>query len=30
VRLSSNHPWDAIAGEALVAEVFANLRPFGF
>ena len=30
VRMSSNHPWDAIAGEALVAEVFANLRPFGF
>jgi exosortase len=30
VRVSSNHPWDAIAGEALMADVFANLRPFGF
>lgn len=30
VRVSSNRPWNAIAGEALMAEVFANLRPFGF
>ncbi len=29
VRVSSNRPWDAIAGEPLVAEVFARLRPLG-
>jgi len=30
VRVSSNRPWNAIAGESLMAEVFANLHPFGF
>jgi hypothetical protein len=30
VRVSSNRPWNAVAGEALIAEVFANLNTFGF
>jgi exosortase len=30
VRMSSNHPWNAIAGESLVAKVFANLHSLGF
>ncbi len=29
VRVSSNRPWDAIAGEPLLADVFARLRPLG-
>ena len=29
VRISSNRPWPAIAGEPLVAAIFANLHRFG-
>jgi exosortase len=29
VRISSNRPWDAIANEPLVAEIFAHLRHYG-
>ena len=30
VRVSSNRPWDAIAGEPLLADIFARLHPLGF
>ena len=30
VRVSSNRPWAALAGEPLLGEIFANLRPLGF
>lgn len=29
VRLSSNQPWDMLADEPLIAEVFDRLRPYG-
>jgi len=29
VRVSSNRPWEAIAGEPLVAEIFSRLQPLG-
>lgn len=30
VRISSNRPWNALAGESLMAGIFANLRALGF
>ena len=30
VRISSNRPWNALANESLLGEIFANLRPLGF
>jgi hypothetical protein len=30
VRVSSNRPWNTIAGEPLMAGIFANLRSLGF
>lgn len=29
VRISSNQPWEKLAGEPLLTEVFAHLQPFG-
>jgi hypothetical protein len=29
VRVSSNQPWETIAAEPLLQEIFARLAPFG-